>query len=54
MNLDPLFVNPQSRDYHININSPARDMVDTGPSLDFERDPRPRGARFDLGADESP
>jgi hypothetical protein len=50
---NPLFVNPSQSDYHLKMNSPARDMVDVGPALDFERDPRPRGARFDIGADES-
>ena len=54
MNLDPRFVNPASDDYHLGANSPARDVVDTGPALDFERDPRPSGARFDIGADEAP
>jgi len=29
-------------------------MVDTGPATDFEGDPRPRGPRFDIGADEAP
>lgn len=54
MNVNPLFVNPQVEDYHLSPNSPARDMVDSGPATDFEGDPRPRGARFDLGADETP
>lgn len=53
MNVDPSFVNPQVRDYHLNLNSPARDMVDSGPPTDFEGDPRPRGLRFDIGADEA-
>ncbi|MGN6109331.1 MAG: choice-of-anchor Q domain-containing protein [Kofleriaceae bacterium] len=54
MNVDPRFVNPSARDYHLEVGSPARDAVDSGPPLDFEGDPRPRGARFDLGADEAP
>jgi hypothetical protein len=53
MNVDPSFVNPQGSDYHLNPNSPARDMVDSGPGTDFEGDPRPGGARFDIGADEA-
>ncbi len=51
---EPLFVNPIQSDYHLRANSPARDMVDVGPALDFEGDPRPRGERFDIGADEAP
>jgi hypothetical protein len=52
-NVDPRFVDPAGRDYHLSIGSPARDAVDTGPARDFEGDPRPRGGRFDLGADEA-
>ncbi len=52
-NVDPAFVNPAVRDYHLQPSSPAKDAVDTGPAADFEGDPRPRGARFDIGADEA-
>ncbi|MBX3158708.1 MAG: hypothetical protein KF773_22255 [Deltaproteobacteria bacterium] len=51
-NMDPLFVAPASRDYHLAPNSPARDMVDAGPATDIDGEARPKGARFDLGADE--
>jgi len=53
-NADPLFVSPTAGDYHLSGGSPARDMVDMGPPVDFEGDPRPRGLRFDIGADEAP
>ena len=53
-NVDPRFVDAANRDYRLSAASPARDMVDTGPTTDFEGDPRPRGARFDIGADEAP
>jgi hypothetical protein len=53
-NADPQFVNRSKRDYHLSPSSPARDMVDYGPVTDFEGDSRPRGPRFDIGADESP
>jgi hypothetical protein len=51
-NVDPLFVDAAGRNYRLGLGSPARDMVDTGPAADFEGDPRPQGARFDIGADE--
>jgi hypothetical protein len=53
-NSDPEFVNAAAHDYHIAASSPARDAVDAGPMTDFEGDPRPRGAKFDIGADEAP
>jgi len=52
-NVDPRFVDPAGRDYHLSAGSPARDAVDVGPARDFEGDLRPRGGRFDLGADEA-
>jgi hypothetical protein len=54
MNTDPRFSDLSAGDYHLAAASPARDVVDTGPAMDFERDPRPRGSRFDIGADEAP
>jgi hypothetical protein len=53
-NQDPMFVDEAHSDYHISASSPAKDQVDTGPANDFEGDPRPQGARYDIGADEAP
>lgn len=52
LNSDPKFVDISTSDFHLTPTSPAKDLVDGGPALDFERDPRPNGARFDIGADE--
>ena len=51
--VDPVFVNPTSRDYHLQSASPARDTGST-PALpyDFEQRARPQGAGPDLGAYE--
>lgn len=51
---DPKFVDYDGHNFRLGPNSPARDMANTGPATDFEGDPRPQGARYDLGADESP
>lgn len=53
-NVDPRFVDAAAGNYRLSAGSPARDMVDAGPAADFEGDPRPQGARFDIGADEGP
>ena len=50
---DPGFVSPTDKDFHLSPSSVARDAADEGPANDFEGDPRPQGARFDLGADEA-
>jgi hypothetical protein len=51
--LDPLFVDPPNRDYHLRDDSPAIDAgADVGVSVDFEGDRRPMGAGPDIGADE--
>lgn len=50
---DPGFANGGAQDFHLSATSVARDAADDGPAVDFEGDPRPQGARFDLGADEA-
>ncbi|MCP4363093.1 MAG: PKD domain-containing protein, partial [Chloroflexi bacterium] len=51
----PDFVDPAVGDYHLGPNSAAIDAgVDTGVATDFDGDPRPIGAGYDIGADESP
>jgi len=50
---DPVFVDPANSDYHISAGSAA---MDAGGNLnvltDFEGDPRPTFADYDIGADE--
>ena len=50
----PGFVNPDQGDYHIGHGSAAVDTgIYAGVADDIDRDPRPLGAGFDIGADES-
>src|SRR5579859_2900420 len=50
---NPAFKDPASDDYHITATSAARDTgTDAGVTIDFEGDPRPMGAGFDIGYDE--
>jgi hypothetical protein len=53
LNTNPLFTAPASNDYHLQSGSPA---IDTGASvsisIDFDGNPRPLGAAFDVGAYE--
>jgi hypothetical protein len=50
---DPVFVDPDSGDYHIGPGSGALDAgVDAGVYVDIDGEERPCGAGFDLGADE--
>jgi hypothetical protein len=50
---NPLFVNPAGGDFHLSAGSPAIDAgIDAGLTGDFDGDPRPIGARFDIGFDE--
>jgi hypothetical protein len=52
--LDPAFVNAGGGDYHLSGQSPLINAGTTLPwlTVDFEGDPRPTGAAFDIGADE--
>jgi hypothetical protein len=52
-NVYPSFVDTSTRDYHLAPGSPARDVIDTGPSLDIEGNARPQGVRYDIGAYEA-
>jgi predicted outer membrane repeat protein len=51
---DPLFVNADGNDYHLQAASPARDQGagDAGVSLDYDNQTRPADNGFDIGADE--
>ena len=49
---DPLFIGED--DYHISNRSPCIDAgTDAGVYADFDGEPRPHGAGFDMGADEN-
>lgn len=54
--MDPLFVDLSGGDYHLQPNSPAKDVgqpsVGLSPSQDFDRVSRPQGTAPDLGAFE--
>jgi hypothetical protein len=53
--VNPMFVNPAAMDYHLQAGSPA---IDAGYDLtglvteDYDSNPRPQGAGYDIGAFE--
>jgi len=51
---DPKFVNPAGGDFHLREDSPAIDSGSSidAPSDDFDGNPRPQGAGYDVGAFE--
>jgi len=52
--VNPQFANPDANDYHLEPSSPAIDVGSTLASVvdDYDGNPRPRGAGFDIGAYE--
>ncbi|MCA9438191.1 MAG: hypothetical protein KC978_20565, partial [Candidatus Omnitrophica bacterium] len=54
INSDPLFVDPDNGDYHLQRGSPCIDSgTDTGLTTDLDGNPRPIGD-YDMGAYEFP
>lgn len=50
---DPVFIDPDSGDYHIGPGSAAIDSgINAGVITDIDGEPRPMGAGYDIGADE--
>jgi hypothetical protein len=50
---DPIFVDADQGDYHILVDSSAKDAgIDAGVTIDMDYHPRPIGLGFDIGADE--
>ena len=53
IDLNPLFLDPEYSDYHLEQNSPCIDTgMYVGLSIDSDGDPRPLGYWFDMGSDE--
>jgi len=50
---EPMFANPNGRDFHLQPGSPCIDTgTGAGVYVDFEGQVRPQGSGFDIGADE--
>lgn len=49
---DPLFVDPDNRDYHLAAGSPCIDTGTTREGYDIDNMPVPLGSGYDMGADE--
>jgi hypothetical protein len=54
LNVDPLFVNANGGNFHLQSSSPVIDKADPNStlSIDIDGDPRPQGNGRDVGADE--
>ncbi|NIO21851.1 MAG: hypothetical protein GTN76_14255 [Candidatus Aenigmarchaeota archaeon] len=53
LGVNPIFLNPANRNFHLHQNSPAIDSgINVGLTLDFDGNPLPQGAGFDIGAFE--
>ncbi|MBN2005854.1 MAG: right-handed parallel beta-helix repeat-containing protein [Anaerolineae bacterium] len=53
--VDPQFLAPLTRDYHLQVNSPATDAGTGLPEFNYDKDfiTRPQGAAWDIGPHES-
>ena len=51
---NPVFVNAANKDFHLHTSSPVIDggISISGINIDYDGNPRPKGAKFDIGAYE--